>query len=228
MSQQINLFNPIFLKKKKHFSAATMVQALGLVLVGSVVLSVYTGYEVANLSKEASATSGQLQAAQNNLARINSEYGGGEKSKALEAETQRLEADVKAVRRVLDAVESGDFGNNKGYSEYMRAFSRQIVPGLWLTGFGIHGAGQEIQLQGRTLRPDLVPVYISRLKQEPIMRGRSFATLEMQLARPEPPQGDGSVQSASVQREPSEYVEFSLLSAGIVTLRAAQNGGRTK
>ena len=60
------------------------------------------------------------------------------------------------------------------------------------------------------------------------MRGRSFATLEMQLARPEPPQGDGSVQSASVQREPSEYVEFSLLSAGIVTLRAAQNGGRTK
>ncbi len=46
MSQQINLFNPIFLKQKKHFSAATMAQALGLILLGCVILSAYVSYRV--------------------------------------------------------------------------------------------------------------------------------------------------------------------------------------
>ena len=34
MSQQINLFNPIFLKQKKTFSAVNMLDALALLLVG--------------------------------------------------------------------------------------------------------------------------------------------------------------------------------------------------
>ena len=34
MSQQINLFNPLFLEKKKYFSAVTMTQALGLIVLG--------------------------------------------------------------------------------------------------------------------------------------------------------------------------------------------------
>ena len=33
MSQQINLFNPIFLKQKKKFSAVSMVDALAVLLV---------------------------------------------------------------------------------------------------------------------------------------------------------------------------------------------------
>ena len=31
MTQQINLYNPLFLKKEKHFSARTMAQALVVV-----------------------------------------------------------------------------------------------------------------------------------------------------------------------------------------------------
>ena len=33
MSQQINLFNPLFLKQKKYFSARTMLQGLAIILV---------------------------------------------------------------------------------------------------------------------------------------------------------------------------------------------------
>src|SRR5260221_12170219 len=34
VSQQINLFNPLFLEKKKYFSALAMTQALGLIALG--------------------------------------------------------------------------------------------------------------------------------------------------------------------------------------------------
>jgi len=36
VSQQINLFNPIFLRKEKYFSAKTMVESLTLILVALV------------------------------------------------------------------------------------------------------------------------------------------------------------------------------------------------
>ena len=38
MSQQINLFNPLFMRKEKYFSARTMLQSLGLIVLGLVVL----------------------------------------------------------------------------------------------------------------------------------------------------------------------------------------------
>lgn len=62
-----------------------------------------------------------------------------------------------------------------GFSEYMRAFARRSVTGLWLTGFDI--AGGELTLQGRTLSADLVARYLQQLNQEQAMQGRQFAAL---------------------------------------------------
>ena len=36
MSQQINLFNPLFMRKEKYFSARTMLQSLVLIALGMV------------------------------------------------------------------------------------------------------------------------------------------------------------------------------------------------
>ena len=46
-------------------------------------------------------------------------------------------------------LKSGGIGNTKGYSEYFRAFARQSVSGLWLTGFDINGDGAQMTLQVR-------------------------------------------------------------------------------
>ena len=50
MSQQINLFNPVFLKQKKYFSVMTMLQALGLIVLGSIVFYGYAWYQVQQLA----------------------------------------------------------------------------------------------------------------------------------------------------------------------------------
>ncbi len=62
MSQQINLFNPIFLKQRIYFSAINMAQVSGLILIGSALLAVYTNYQLSGLSKELAATSDQRPA----------------------------------------------------------------------------------------------------------------------------------------------------------------------
>ena len=212
MSQQINLFNPVFLKKKKHFSALTMAQGLGLILLGSIAVLVYARLQLATLQTETLASANQLKQTRAQLAKVSAEYAPRQKNKTLDDEIARLEAEVKSQQQAFDIVQKGGVGNTRGYSDYLRAFSRQIVNGLWLTGFSISGAGNNIELRGRASQPQLVPSYISRLKQEPVMQGKTFDTLAMEV-----PQADAENKNeaagAGKQRSLAGYIEFALRSA---------------
>jgi hypothetical protein len=122
---------------------------------------------------------------------------------ALEKQAEEMERRLKGEEDVLEVLQNGSLGNTQGYSGYMRAFARQAVSGLWLTEFGIKGAGKEMLLGGRTLRPELVPAYIQRLNQEEATKGRDFAAMEMQRPKAEPASQD------KPQKVPN-YLEFRL------------------
>ncbi len=208
MSQQINLFNPIFLKKKKYFSTVAMAQSLGLLLLGSAFVAGYAHFQVASLNKEAAITRMHLADAQTQLAKIRAENAPRQKSQALENQIAKAEAETQSLKQVFDTLQKGDIGNTEGYSEYLRAFSRQIVDGVWLTGLTLVGAGNEIGVDGRALQPELVATYMNRLKREPVLQGKSFGTLHMQV-----PQADQTAKvdgNAAKQRGLAPYIEFSL------------------
>jgi len=194
VSQQINLFNPIFLKQKKYFSALTMVQALGLILLGVIAMGVLVRTQLPRVRAEAEAVTAQLEAARQQLATLEAGLRQRQKDGGLEAEVRRLEAEIDGLQKVTVTLGQGEFGNANGYSDYMRAFARQIEDGIWLTSFSIAAGGSEIGIAGRALRPELVPAYLKRLSAEPTMRGRSFDGLEMQ----EPEDKIGAGQLASV------------------------------
>lgn len=205
MSQQINLFNPIFLKQKKYFSAVTMVQALGLILLGCALLTAYMVMQTNKLKNEVAASSARLAATQVQLVQITAAGQMRQKDKVLEEQVKRAEAEVQAMQEVFLTVRKGDLGNTSGYSEYFRAFSRQSVSGLWLTGLTINGAGNGIEINGRAMRPELVPEYLARLKREQALQGKSFASLEIQMPKPEQV-------SAARPESVANYIEFSLRS----------------
>jgi Tfp pilus assembly protein PilN len=208
VSQQINLFNPIFLRQEKHFSALTMAQALGVILLGCVLLSVYTQFRLSLLNREAAEVDGQLATVQASLDKLNQTYSPRQKSKSIEDQVAAAEAEIKSLKQVLTALQSGDMGDTKGYSEYMGAFARQIVDGVWLTGFRIQGAGSEMEIDGRALQPDLVPAYIGRLGQESVFRGKSFETFEMHM-----PESKPSDKPGDAAPNPPPYIEFTLQSS---------------
>lgn len=214
MSQQINLFNPIFLHQKKYFSATTMAQALGLILVGGIALTVYTRYQSSKLIQQAAATANQHTLAQAQLDKIRIDFATPQKNNLIEVEIQKADTEAKSLQHVFDLVHNSEFGNTKGYSRYLRAFSRQITSGLWLTGVSIYGAGNDISIQGRALQPELVPAYIGRLKHESVMQGVSFSALVMQVPRIEP--ASTTNQSSARAPVPAPYIEFDLRSSGIV------------
>ena len=67
MRQQINLFNPVFLKQRKIFTTLAMAQALGVLVVGIVVLAWYGQRSVDQLRVQAEQTTTQLQQRQARL-----------------------------------------------------------------------------------------------------------------------------------------------------------------
>lgn len=210
MSQQVNLFNPIFLKQKKVFTAAHMVQTLGLVLVGGLLLTAYGAYKTRALAQQAEAGKATLAVHQARLARVTAEFPPREKSAELEADVVRKRAELAALREVSGVLEGGDLGNTSGYSEYFRALARQNVPGLWLTRVHIAGAGKDIGVVGKAMQPELVPGYLQRLTREAVLQGKTFGTLEIGQAGPAAPAAlAGRAPGAAVAVPP--YVEFRLL-----------------
>lgn len=178
MSQQINLFNPIFLQRQKIFSLLTMVQALGLIVLGSGVFYGYAQYQVEQLTLQSIESDRRFKADQNNLTRTTAEFSPQQASQLLQDEVLSLEKQNTEQARVVNALKSGAVGT--GYSAYMQAFSRQVVAGLWLTGFRVIGDGTHITLNGSLLEPELLPSYIQRLKREAVMQGKTFSKLQMQ------------------------------------------------
>jgi hypothetical protein len=206
VSQQINLLNPAFRRQREWFTSRMLVQALAaLVLIMAGVYG-YQYRQVALLNAHIKNGITTLEQDQARLAKVAAEHAPRHKNAALEMRVVEMEQQLKGEEAVLAVLQSGSLGNTEGYSGYMRAFARQTVNGLWLTEFGIKGAGKEMHLGGRTLRPELVPAYIQRLNQEAATQGRAFAALEIQQPKEETASGDK-------QPKVPNYLEFRLHSS---------------
>jgi hypothetical protein len=179
VSQQINLFNPIFLNQKKVFSAAAMSRALCVLLAGVLAVAFYARRNVSALEHEAELGRARLAQSEQRLAKAKAEFAPRRKSAQLETELAEAEARLKALRDVSGVIERGELGNTRGYAEYFKALARQNLSGVWLTGVSIGGAGNEVGVQGRALDPALVPAYLGRLTHEQVMRGKGFGSLRI-------------------------------------------------
>ena len=157
MSQQINLFNPIFLKQKKHFSARTMLQGLGLIAFAVAAVYALQVYQLSALRAQERTMRLQAQQATQQLLAAS----GGKATKSLEDDIKRAEVELKSIQEIAGAVQAEVAGGNEGFSRYFAAFARQPVSGLWLTGFTV--AGDDLEVRGRAQRAELLPVLNSRL-----------------------------------------------------------------
>lgn len=216
MAQQINLFNPIFLQQKKHFSAVTMLQALGLLFAGILVFYGYVSFETRTLTRVADDSRKQLQAQSEQIAKYTREFSPEGRSKALAEELARVTAQLKQREDLIAMLRTGALGNTDGFARYLSALARQTMSGVWLTGVSIAGDEVDLQLAGRVLRADLVPAYVRALNHEEVMRGRRIAEMRLTAREEREPQSTaapGATAPASAAKAPAaplRYVEFSI------------------
>jgi hypothetical protein len=212
MAQQINLFNPVFLKQKKYFSVVTMLQALGLLLGGILAFYGYVTHETRALAVAATETGNQLKTQSEQLVQFTRDYSPLGTSRLLADEVARLTVRLKQGEDMLGVLRTGGLGNKDGFARYLSAFARQSVAGVWLTGFTIGGDETELVVTGRVLYPDLVPAYIRALNHEGVMRGRRVSELRL-TAREHRDTAGVAAAGPNAAAEPSRYVDFSLIAS---------------
>jgi hypothetical protein len=213
MTQNINLLSSDFRKPELRLSFATLVKCLGVALFALLLVQFYLQYQVSGLTTQLRTLQDSVKDQRAQAEKLTGLAAGRKPDAQLEAEIAKLDAEFKQAQHSVAALKGGAFGNQEGFAEYLRAFSRQSVEGLWLTGFDITGAG-ELELRGRVLRPDLVPSYLQRLNREEVLAGRSFARFEMN--RPAEPPGEKKAAQAA------RFLEFSL-----ATKEATKEGAKS-
>jgi hypothetical protein len=208
MSQQINLFNPAYRKRRIVLTALRVIIFCGLAVVAMSGFWFYEYQVVNGLKEELRSAQNLLKAQRTRVDQVVTARTARQKDQTLENEIQRLEAELKGAREQFDTLTGGAAGDTRGFAEYLRAFSRQSIDGLWLTSLEIR-VGGEITIRGRAVNPGLVPAYIQRLDREEVLRGRSFAAFN--IARPESDAGLAATQKKTPATP--RFLEFSLATA---------------
>lgn len=219
MSQYINLLTPAFRKQRVvlKLNRASLLTAAAAVIM--IVVQMYNQQLVNGVQEELSSAQMLLKVQGAYTSRLLGENAGQKGNTALDVEVQQLEQELKSARNSMSVLEGGALGNREGFARYMQAFSRQALDGLWLTGFTLAGSG-DVSIEGRVMRPELVPVYIQRLNGEPALKGREFSALEMRRPPPAPDTARG-VQAESQMSAVPRFLEFALATGDPVPPTAA-------
>ena len=179
MNQQINLYQPIFRKQKKIFSAKTLVQASAMLIAALLLIYGYGRWQVFTLNQELAHAKAQVAASQRRVAEMRRLSPPKVKDQRLEKANEHLARELETKRRVLAVLSGKSFGNTAGFADYLEGLARQHVAGMWLTGLKIQDGGTRLELRGATLRPELVPRFLQRLSGEKAFAGTKFGTFKM-------------------------------------------------
>jgi len=197
MMQQINLYQPIFRKQKRLFSAVALLQVSLVVLAGLFLITIYSYWQRATLEDDLA----QLKVRETDMtARVetlNMQYPQSIKSKQLEHRVAQAEAEILDKRAALAKLRELNLGEGGEFSAYLEGLARQRITDLWLTSILISQGGSHLLLKGSALDPATVPRFLQRLSSETVFNGKQFKSLLMSRPEKEPWHVDFSVSTAA-------------------------------
>jgi len=221
VSQQINLLNPAFQKRRAQFSAATMALSIVIVAFASAIVYAYAEREAGRLERLAAESDAQLKLQRERLVSLGTELSDRGRGKLLEEELAALQLQLKR-REELHASMLKAGGEAGGFSQYLAALARRTANGVWLTGIAIGGTADAIVIKGRGLESELIPAYIGTLHREAPFAGRSVSELRVESRSVEDKAAvKPGAPAAAAGREPPRYVEFTIT----IPAAAAAGGG---
>ncbi|MFN4325350.1 MAG: hypothetical protein ACK4FP_05625 [Azonexus sp.] len=211
MSQQINLLLPE-LRPRFDWLGLPVVTAAGLaglLLVAG--LAGFASLRIKSLAASEQALRSQVASVQQQVVLLGQKLGARQGDTTLEGQLAAARTAVAQRQEVLNRMAQGDLMGGQAYSSLLQGFSRQIVPGVWLTGFSF--ADKHIEMRGRLTDPALLPVYIGRLNHEPVFAGRRFAALDMQGVDPKAEAPEAGAAGRTGRAPLPRFTEFALRTA---------------
>ena len=179
MMQQINLYQPMFRKQKKVFSAVAMAQVFMFFVVVFAAIYFFSLQQIKPFEQQVGKLDKDIAQLTTHISKFEQQQVKKAKSKLLEKEVERLTKELEKRERIQNLLSSHSFGSTTGFSSHLEAFARQHINGAWLTRILITGGGNALGLEGKILYPELLPSYIQKLSNEKALAGAAFNNMEL-------------------------------------------------
>jgi len=186
MHQQINLFQPVFRKQQKVFSARTLAQIAAAVLVLLIAILAHVRWSLASMGRSAEALQQQHEHIRKQIEALEAAYQTPD-TETLDAEIEQLMADIDQRNSLLVQFDQQIIQHRNGFAAQFSALAEQHIAGLWLEGITVEGDGR-IELRGVSLDAKLVPAYLQQLQKRQGLSTTPFETVSMQRMSADQPQ----------------------------------------
>lgn len=179
MPQQINLLTPILLTPKRVFSALTLLQATGLLLVVGVVAAVWLQAQDRRGEARHQELLAQLAAERQSLAVAQAALPAPLDASALQRQLQAVESG-NVERRLLLQTLGTDAGGAPGrrHSDLLALVARSLPESAWLDE--LRYAPGRLELIGGTLDTAQLRLWLARLAAHPLLAGQDLAALRVE------------------------------------------------
>lgn len=185
MEQQVNLYQPILGAEKRFFSALTIGTGLAVMVLCLLGLGAYGGWRTHRIELSIGQLEQQEVASLALATRANAAMRPAQTLAQLEADAQELSAEIAARTRALDIVQRGAATPESGFAARLEALARPQLEGLWLSGIVLGSGEGRLALRGGASDPNLVPVYMAALAQDPALAGVRYDKFAMRRALPQ-------------------------------------------
>lgn len=200
MRQQINLFNPALAPKTQRWPARVIVYVWSVCAALAIVLYGGAAYVTAHAADDEARQAKAVATLQAEVMQLSQQVAARKPDATLVQRQDRVQGQLAARRQALARIDQRAPESEQGVSAYFMALSRQVLHGVWLTGLTIERGGSQIELHGRATDPQLLPRYLSQLRNEDVLRGHGFGSMSVQ-------------QPAATEQTPAQgYVEFRMSS----------------
>lgn len=196
MQQQINLFQPVFRREAKVFSARTLAQILALALVLGVAGSALLQLQLAKHAATRDLLDGQYRKLESQLLTLEAQADTGQLA-ALDTRIKDLETRLANGATELAEIQGLLLERSTGFAPVLEALALHPLSGLWLTG--IHLQDGELQLQGIVLDPELIPRYLDLLAEDAALAHWSLATVQLERVADQPGQLQFTLRSGTME-----------------------------
>ncbi|MGM9515197.1 PilN domain-containing protein [Roseateles sp. DB2] len=184
MAQQINLLTPILLKPRRHFTAMAVVQSLGLILVGSLLLAGWIHGRADQRRAEFQQRLQALQSEQQALSRSLANLPAATDLKAIESQIAVLRQQRQAQGELLQSLKSGHQVAGERHSDFLALVASTVPASVWLQG--LRWQSGQLELSGGTLDPAALRNWLAQLQTQALLHKVAMAELKLEMVASNP------------------------------------------
>ena len=179
MAQQINLYSPILLAPRRHFSALAMAQALAVLAAGLVAFAAWSAWSTARLkdgfTAAEQANEREKQAVAAELAR---RPAAPKDTAALEQELAAARGALAARRALRDELSAGRFAPGTDNATLLRLLVQTLPPRMWLTE--VRRRPGRLEIAGITQQPEALRPWLAQLAAHPVAAGQALRAVKVE------------------------------------------------